>query len=85
MVSSKAPAIKWTAPPAPSHVLKLIRSERDIQKALLIFESASNEYPSYPAPSPSSVTLLPNPPSSPSSAPTPAPTSLSTPSVSSAA
>ncbi|KAH0464428.1 hypothetical protein IEQ34_007214 [Dendrobium chrysotoxum] len=46
MVSSKTPAIKWTAPPAPSHVLQLIRSERDIQKALLIFESASNEYSS---------------------------------------
>lgn len=47
MASSKAsPAIKWAAPLAAPHVLQLIRAERDVQKALLIFDSASGEYSS---------------------------------------
>ncbi|KAG0487693.1 hypothetical protein HPP92_009788 [Vanilla planifolia] len=46
MSSSKISAIRWSVPLTPSHVCKLIRAEPDARKALLIFNSASAEYPS---------------------------------------
>ncbi|MQL80849.1 hypothetical protein Taro_013303, partial [Colocasia esculenta] len=39
-------AIKWTKHIAPPQVFQMIRAERDVRKALLIFDSATAEYPS---------------------------------------
>ncbi|PKA50189.1 Pentatricopeptide repeat-containing protein [Apostasia shenzhenica] len=46
MASSAAPAIRWSVPLTAPQVLQMIRSERDVQKALHIFDSASGEYAS---------------------------------------
>ncbi|KAJ8458517.1 hypothetical protein OPV22_031446 [Ensete ventricosum] len=46
MARGQASAIRWTKEITNAQVLRLIREESDVRKALLIFDSATAEYPS---------------------------------------
>ncbi|CAD5166875.1 unnamed protein product [Musa acuminata subsp. malaccensis] len=46
MARGQASAIRWTKEITNAQVLRLIRAESDVRKALLVFDSATAEYPS---------------------------------------